>query len=174
MQAALGDAVRRRQPRCECFEPVGVDMQRTQVAGVDADEQLGAGGPGGIGRLCQQRRHSRQVFRVETLEQHEHAIGKRRVEHPVKNVVRQHGDDQQHAARAGTARLQNLDRVHEEVFPHDRRVGHGRGNLFEVLEATRKTGRFGEHRYRRRPAGRVLPGPLRAIALRCSEVTFGR
>src|SRR5262245_30172990 len=116
--------------------PSGNDCQRVQVPSVDADEDR---------RPLEQAGRALEIGLVEGLEQHEGPARVRRVEHGRERGAIEQAQDEQHTARAGDARLEDLQRVDEEVLAQDRqRDGAGDGR--EVRERAAEARGLGQDR----------------------------
>ena len=132
-------------PLGQAAEQVAVELERRQVACVDADEpRADIGGAvdliGGV-RLDQRRHAELERERVQAAE---HILLERR-------------DDQQHEVGAGGACLEHLVLGRDEVLAQHRQLDRG-SNGFEVGEAPLEAATLGEHRDRRRAALLVEPG----------------
>ena len=116
-------------------EQVAVELERRQIARVDADEPRAH--VGGAGDL---------VGRVR-LDERGHAELERQRVQPREDVLIERRDDQQHEVGAGCASLEHLVLGGDEVLAQDRERDRGLDGL-EVGEAALEPASFGQHRDR--------------------------
>ena len=146
--AGLGDLDHARgQPGRDPLERGPVDLERREVAGVDADDR-GAGVQRpvglGLGVHLDQRGHAQ---RLDPLQQAD------------ERVLLQGGDDQQHDVGAVRPRLVHLVAADDEVLAEDRDVDD-RADRVQVGLRPAEPAPLGQHADDPRAAGRVLGGQL--------------
>ena len=106
-------------------------MQSTQIARIDADQQLACVRLLALQRLLEQPARARKITGIERFEQHEHPVLPRTAEHPVKRPVIEHRNDEQHAAgsrpEVGGHRRQDGDAAapHADLTEHNLRPTSG-------------------------------------------------